>query len=81
MRLFDYKDVLCVDENKLIVVVGVSENPDKFGCKIFTNLLGTCFKAVAVGVRCDKVAGQTVYKSLKNLPTRYSFNSGSSCWH
>jgi predicted CoA-binding protein len=46
-----------VDENKLIAVVGVSENPDKFGCKIFTDLLGAGFKAVAVGVRGGNVAG------------------------
>ncbi|MCA6071040.1 MAG: CoA-binding protein [Endomicrobium sp.] len=59
-----------MDENKLIAVVGVSENPDKFGYRIFTDLLGAGFKAVAVGARGGKVAGQTVYRSLKNLPTK-----------
>jgi predicted CoA-binding protein len=59
-----------MDENKLIAVVGVSENPDKFGYKIFNDLLGAGFKAVAVGVREGSIAGQTIYKSLKNLPTK-----------
>lgn len=59
-----------MDENKLIAVVGVSENSDKFGYKIFTDLLGAGFKAVAVGVSGGKVAGQTVYKSLRDLPIK-----------
>jgi predicted CoA-binding protein len=59
-----------MDENKLIAVVGVSENPDKFGYKIFNDLLGAGFKAVAVGVRGGSVAGQIVYKSLKYLQAK-----------
>jgi predicted CoA-binding protein len=57
-------------EDKLIAVVGVSENTDKFGYKIFTDLLGAGFKATAVGVKGGSVAGQTVYKSLKDLPSK-----------
>ncbi|MDR3306225.1 MAG: CoA-binding protein [Endomicrobium sp.] len=59
-----------MDEDKLIAVVGVSENPDKFGYKIFNDLLSAGFKAVAVGVRGGSVAGQTVYKSLKDLSSK-----------
>ncbi|MDR3256516.1 MAG: CoA-binding protein [Endomicrobium sp.] len=59
-----------MDKNKLIAVVGVSENPDKFGYRIFTDLLRAGFKAVAVGIRGGTVAGKTVYKSLKDLPEK-----------
>jgi predicted CoA-binding protein len=54
--------------NKLIAVIGVSENSDKTGFKIFTDLLEAGFRAVAVGIRGGIVAGKTVYKSLKDLP-------------
>jgi predicted CoA-binding protein len=59
-----------MDENKLIAVVGVSEKPDKFGYQIFNDLLGAGFKALAVGIRGGSVAGQTIYKSLKDLPSK-----------
>lgn len=56
--------------NKLIAVIGVSENPNKIGFKIFTDLLRAGFKATAVGIRGGTVAGKTVYKSLKDLPAK-----------
>ncbi|OEG69885.1 hypothetical protein ATZ36_07265 [Candidatus Endomicrobiellum trichonymphae] len=59
-----------MEMNKLIAVVGVSENPDKTGFKIFTDLLKAGFKAAAVGIRGGTVAGKTVYKSLKDLPVK-----------
>jgi predicted CoA-binding protein len=59
-----------MDENKLIAVVGVSENTEKFGYKIFTDLLSAGFKVGAVGLRGGIVAGNTVYKSLKELPNK-----------
>ena len=59
-----------MDKSKLIAVIGVSENPDKIGCRIFTDLLKAGFKTLAVGIRGGKVAGETVYKSLKDLPAK-----------
>jgi predicted CoA-binding protein len=59
-----------MDENKLIAVIGVSENPDKFGYKIFTDLLSAGFKVVAVGIRGGIVAGKTVCMSLKDLSSK-----------
>lgn len=59
-----------MDRNKLIAIVGVSENPDKTGFKIFTDLLRAGFKVVAVGIRGGVVAGKRVYKSLKDLPAK-----------
>jgi predicted CoA-binding protein len=59
-----------MDKNKLIAVVGVSENPGKFGYQIFTDLLSAGFKVVAVGLRGGEVAGKTVYKKLKDLSAK-----------
>jgi predicted CoA-binding protein len=59
-----------MERNKLIAIVGVSENPDKTGFKIFTDLLRSGFKAAAVGIRGGTVAGKTIYKSLKDLPVK-----------
>jgi predicted CoA-binding protein len=59
-----------MERNKLIAVVGVSENTDKTGFKIFTDLLRAGFKVVAVGIRGGTVAGKTIYKSLKDLPVK-----------
>ncbi|GHT04368.1 CoA-binding protein [Endomicrobiia bacterium] len=59
-----------MDRNKLIAIVGVSENPDKTGFKIFTDLLRAGFKVAAVGIRGGAIAGKRVYKSLKDLPAK-----------
>jgi predicted CoA-binding protein len=59
-----------MDKDKLIAVVGVSENPDKFGYQIFYDLLEAGFKVVAVGIRGGTVAGENIYKSLKELPSK-----------
>jgi predicted CoA-binding protein len=59
-----------MDKNKLIAVIGVSENPAKFGYKIFTDLLNAGFKTAAVGARGGAVIGKCIYKSLKNLPNK-----------
>ncbi|MDR3275144.1 MAG: CoA-binding protein [Endomicrobium sp.] len=59
-----------MDENKLIAVVGVSENPDKFGYKIFTDLIKSNFKTVGISMRGGIINGKTVYKSLKDLPEK-----------
>jgi predicted CoA-binding protein len=59
-----------MERNKLVAVVGVSENPNKTGFKIFTDLLRAGFKAAAVGIRGGTVAGKIVYKSLKDLPVK-----------
>ncbi|MDR1418693.1 MAG: CoA-binding protein [Endomicrobium sp.] len=59
-----------MDKDKLIAVIGVSENPGKFGYKIFTDLLSAGLKVVAVGIRGGIVAGKTVYTSLKDLPNK-----------
>jgi predicted CoA-binding protein len=59
-----------MDENKLIAVVGVSENLDKFGYRIFNDLLKAGFKVSAVGIKGGNVEGKSIYKSLKELPSK-----------
>jgi predicted CoA-binding protein len=59
-----------MDEDKLIAVVGVSENSDKFGYQIFNDLLKAKFKVVAVGIKGGNIAGENIYKSLKELPSK-----------
>jgi len=59
-----------MNENKLIAVIGVSENPEKFGYKIFCDLLGAGYNTCAVGVRGGNVAGKNVYKCLCDLPAK-----------
>jgi len=57
-----------MDEKKKIAVVGVSENQEKFGYKIFADLLAAGFDVEAVGVRGGTVCGKTICKSLDTLP-------------
>ncbi|MCL2484640.1 MAG: CoA-binding protein [Endomicrobia bacterium] len=59
-----------MDENKKIAVIGVSDNCEKFGYKIFTDLCKAGFDVCAVGVRGGTVEGKTVYKCLKDLPSK-----------
>ena len=59
-----------VNETKFIAVVGVSENPDKFGYQIFCDLRAAGFNVCAVGVRGGTVSGETVYKCLRDLPAK-----------
>lgn len=57
-------------KDKIIAIVGVNDNPEKFGFKIFTDLLNFGYTVFAVGVRGGQVSGKKVYKSLKDLPNK-----------
>lgn len=57
-------------KNKKIAVAGVSENPEKFGYKIFVDLLEAGYSVFAVGVRGGTVNGKPVYKTLSDLPEK-----------
>jgi predicted CoA-binding protein len=60
---------MCI-KDKLIAVVGVSDNKEKFGYKIFEDLLKAGFKVMAVGVKGGKALKKAIHKSLKDLPTK-----------
>lgn len=57
-------------KDKKIAVIGVNENPEKYGYKIFKGLLVEGYGVWAVGVRGGNVAGQNIYKSLAELPVK-----------
>ncbi|MDR3071756.1 MAG: CoA-binding protein [Endomicrobium sp.] len=57
-------------KNRVIAIVGVSSNKDKFGHKIFVDLLKTGFRVFAIGTRGGNILGETIYGSLKCLPKK-----------
>jgi predicted CoA-binding protein len=54
-------------KDKKIAVVGVSENPEKFGYQIFTDLIKAGYKAIPVGIRGGNIDGQEIHKTLTDL--------------
>jgi hypothetical protein len=48
-------------------VVGVSENPDKFGQKIFRDLLKAGYKVFGVNPKEGELFGQKIYPTLKDI--------------
>jgi predicted CoA-binding protein len=55
-------------KNKIIAVAGVSDNPEKFGYKIFDSLIEAGYEVFAVGLRGGELFGRTIYKNLADLP-------------
>lgn len=59
-----------LSEQDSIAVIGVSHNPDKYGHKVFKDLLESGYKVFAVNPKGGEVLGQTVYKSVAKVPTK-----------
>ena len=57
-------------KDKIIAVVGVNDNPEKFGYKIFFDLRDEQYQVFAVGVRGGEVNGAKIYKTLAELPQK-----------
>ncbi len=51
-----------------LTVVGVSENPDKYGHKIFKDLLEAGYQVTGVNPKGKDILGQKMYVSLDELP-------------
>lgn len=51
-----------------IALIGVSSNPEKYGHKIFKDLLANEYSVVGVNPKGGEILGQTIYTSLKELP-------------
>ena len=51
-----------------IAVVGVSADPQKYGHKIFRDLVGAGYKVRAVNPKGGTILDQPVYPTLKDLP-------------
>ncbi|MCX7661268.1 MAG: CoA-binding protein [Candidatus Omnitrophica bacterium] len=52
---------------KEIALIGVSAKEEKFGFKIFRDLLNNGFKVKGVNPRNGEILGQKIYRSLKEL--------------
>jgi predicted CoA-binding protein len=54
--------------NQLIAVVGASADPQKYGHRIFRDLLKAGYRAVPVNPKGGTILDQPVFKSLTDLP-------------
>ncbi len=55
-------------QNKTLAVFGVSQDPAKYGYKIFTTLLKKGFRVIGINPKGGEVAGERVYTSLAEAP-------------
>lgn len=56
-------------KRKKIAIVGVSENPSKYGNRIFSDLIRTGYSIYGTNARGGKVFGREIYKCLDALPS------------
>ncbi|MCM8827358.1 MAG: CoA-binding protein [Candidatus Omnitrophica bacterium] len=54
-------------KEKEIAIVGVSQKEDKFGFKIFRDLINSGFKVKGINPKGGEILGRKVYRSLKEL--------------
>jgi len=54
-------------QDKEIAVVGVSEREEKFGFRIFRDLIKSGYNVQGINPRNGQVLGKKIYKSLKEL--------------
>lgn len=55
-------------KNKNIAVFGVSQDPSKYGYKIFSALLEKGFSVYAINPKGGEVLGEKIYSTLKDVP-------------
>jgi predicted CoA-binding protein len=56
-----------LNENNKYAVIGVSKNPEKYGHRVFKDLLGAGWEAYPVNPKEDEILGQKVYPKLSNI--------------
>ncbi len=54
--------------NKRIAVIGVSHSSDKYGHKVFRDMVQAGWEVYGVNPKGGEVAGQTLYQSLSAVP-------------
>lgn len=62
----DMKEFL---QQKIWAVVGVSNNPEKFGNKVYFQLKKVGYKVYAINPKLNDIDGDPCYPSLSSLPT------------
>ena len=59
------KNTMNALKEKLIAVIGVSYREEKFGFKIFRDLVGAGFNVIGVNPRDGEVLGRKIYRNLQ----------------
>ena len=59
-----------LDERNVFAVVGASRNPEKFGHKVFRDLLEAGYEVYPVNPKAAEVLGHKTYPDLRSLPKR-----------
>ncbi len=59
-----------LDKGNIIAVVGVSDNPEKYGNKVFFDLLKSGYETYAVHKDGGKIKNHKRYTSIKDLPEK-----------
>ena len=59
-----------LDRKNVFAVVGASRNPEKYGHKVFRDLLEAGYEVYPVNPRADEVLGRKCYPDLRSLPKR-----------
>ncbi len=53
--------------NKRIAVIGASDNPEKYGHKIFKSLLNAGFNVIGININGGETLGKKLYRSISDL--------------
>lgn len=56
-----------IDQNSKLVVVGVSANHEKYGHRIFRDLLDANYNVVGINPNAKEILGQEIFPSLADL--------------
>ena len=56
-----------IEKENLIVILGVSDNTEKYGYKIFKDLLDAGYKIKGINPKGGEVLGHAIYKTLEEL--------------
>ncbi|MBU2530997.1 MAG: CoA-binding protein [Elusimicrobia bacterium] len=56
-----------IEKENLIVILGVSDNTDKYGYKIFKDLLEAGYKIKGINPKGGQALSHTIYKNLEEL--------------
>jgi len=57
-------------KNKVIAVVGVSRDKNKYGFKVFRDLINKGFKVYGVNPNADFVLNRKIYKKISEIPEK-----------
>jgi len=59
-----------LDEGNVFAVVGASRNPEKYGYKVFKDLLEAGYEVYPVNPKAREIRGRKCYPDLRSLPRK-----------